>query len=238
MATFLQNTVNGTATGVSSVLLTYGSNCTPGSTLFCSVTNVTNVTPPVVSDPTNGTWVLLNGESRSTTDYTAHFAVYNTSSSALVVTITDGGVSNTRYGSIYEISGLVTGWTTSGQIVDNSGATNSGSNGTSTSGSQPSVTTSSANSLVITTQGGHSTTITSPAVANGSTSIGTYSLQQSAVSGGIRMFDASAQLSGTNATGENPYFTWTTSVGWSQLTTALITVSTSSHNLTLLGAGS
>lgn len=130
--------------------------------------------------------------------------------------------------SIYEFSGNQTSLT---GIVDGTPATASNTTGATTSGSQPSVTTTAGNSLIFSTVG-LASTVTAPGWTGAT-------ILESNASGLIQLVDGYNLTSSAGA--YNPSLAWTTSRAWGQATIAFkaaaaVAVSQGS-TLGLLGIG-
>ncbi len=184
--------------------------------MLCSVINESSTTLPTISD-TNGNWTLLNSVTHSTTAVLCLFGKIAVASQPRAITATQATAN--IFMSLYEFSGNIANIAL---VVDSAATANTATAGTSTSGSQPSLTTTNSNDLLL-TQMGWPSPITAPtAVTSGGT---TLVAGQSASTGSIKLSDAYAIESATGTF--NPYWTWTGSHSWSQLTTALVPQPTS-----------
>jgi hypothetical protein len=202
--------------GASPVTLSFTNTPAAGNLMLCSVVNQSNTTVPTVSD-TNGNWTLLNSVAHSTTAVLCLFGKIAVTAQPRAITVTQS--TSNIFLSLYEFSGNIA---SIASVLDRAATANTATAGTSTSGSQPSLTTTNPNDLLF-TQMGWPSIITAPvAVTSGGAAM---VAGQSASTGSIKLSDAYAVETTTGTF--NPYWTWTGSHSWSQLTTALLPAPTS-----------
>jgi hypothetical protein len=175
-----------------------------------------------VQDGNGNSLTLLNSKVGGGNYYIYLYGMIAFASQSKTMTVTASGVALSI--NIYELSGNAS---SIGGIIDNSQAmgTNGSTATTSTSGSQPSVTTTNPDDLLFTQVLAGSNVSSTAWTTGGGAPIG---MLQVNTSGAIRMFDGYAFE--TTAGSFNPYGSWTPPETWVQLTTVLLPSAASSES--------
>jgi hypothetical protein len=200
----IQNTNNGS--GTSPLTVTFTNTPVAGNLILVSMQTSTG-TISVADGSSNALTQLATEQNSGHTIYLYGFIA--TAAQSKAITITRG--TSVVTASIYEFSGNPTSLV---GIVDQTAGTILASVSTS-SGQQPSVTTTQGNDLLFTTLAAAGT-ITAPSVSSGT-------LGQAIPSGAITTVDGYQALTATGT--YTPFFSWTTPHSGTQMTTALVAAS-------------